>query len=234
MFPLRFNPVISDMFAYGERVMADRRINPREDLLTAIAQSKLGNELLPQEFLDGSWLLIIFAGNDTSRNSLSGTIRLMTEFPDQRAMVLDDPSLIPKMSEEALRMVSPVIHMRRTALEDTELNGQKIAKDEKLVLWYGAGNRDTDIFPDPDTFNMHRNNVDKHVAFGHGVHKCLGSRIAKMQLRLAFEQIFDRFPNIHWTGKQTISPNPLVHAISSLQVNLYGPNGKRPVQISVK
>ena len=234
MFPFRFNPVVNDMFAYGERVMAERRINPREDLLTAIAQSKLGGELLPQEFLDGSWLLIIFAGNDTSRNSLSGTIRLMTEFPDQRAMVLDDPSLIPQMSEEALRMVSPVMHMRRTALEDTELNGQKIAKDEKLVLWYGAANRDADIFPDPDTFNMHRNNVDKHIAFGHGVHKCLGSRIAKMQLRLAFEKIFDRFPDIHWTGKQTISPNPLVHAISSLQVNLYGPNGKRPTQIAVK
>jgi len=233
MFPFRFNSVVNDMFAYGERVMADRRVNPREDLLTVIAQSKLGGELLPQEFLDGSWLLIIFAGNDTSRNSLSGTIRLMTEFPDQRALVLDDPSLIPQMSEEALRMVSPVMHMRRTALEDTELNGQKIAKDEKLVLWYGAANRDPDIFPNPDIFNMHRDNVEKHVAFGHGVHKCLGSRIAKMQLRMAFERIFDRFPNIHWTGKQTIAPNPLVHAISSLQVNLYGPNGKRPTKVAV-
>ena len=234
MFPFRFNPVVNDMFVYGERVMADRRINPREDLLTAIAKSKLGGELLPQEFLDGSWLLIIFAGNDTSRNSLSGAIRLITQFPDQRAMVLDDPSLIPKMSEEALRMVSPVMHMRRTALEDTELNGQRIAKDEKLVLWYGAANRDPDIFPNPDDFNIQRDNAEKHIAFGHGVHKCLGSRIAKMQLRLAFERIFDRFPNISWTGKQTIAPNPLVHAISSLQVNLYGPNGRRPTQVSVK
>jgi cytochrome P450 len=233
MFPFRFNPVVNEMFAYGERVMADRRANPRKDLLTAIAQSKLGGELLPQDFLDGSWLLIIFAGNDTSRNSLSGTIRLMTQFPDQRAMVLDDPSLIPKMSEEALRMVSPVMHMRRTALEDTELNGQMIAKDEKLVLWYVAANRDADVFPNPDTFNMLRPNVEKHIAFGHGVHKCLGSRIAKMQLRLAFERIFDRFPDISWTGKQTISPNSLVHAISSLQVNLYGPNGKRPTKVAV-
>ena len=158
----------------------------------------------------------------------------MTEFPDQRKMVLEDPSLIPKMSEEALRMVSPVIHMRRTALEDTELNGQKIAKDEKVVLWYGAANRDPSIFPNPDVFDMHRSNVNNHIAFGHGVHKCLGSRIAKMQLRLAFERIFERFPNITWTGKQKISPNPLVHAISSLQVNLYGPNGKRPAKVSVK
>ena len=151
---------------------------------------------------------------------------------EERAMVLNDPSLIPQMSEEALRMVSPVMHMRRTATEDTELNGQKIAKDEKVVLWYGAANRDPDVFSDPDVFNMHRSNADKHLAFGHGVHKCLGSRIAKMQLQLAFEQIFDRFPHIHWTGKQTISPNPLVHAISSLQANLYGPDGKRPVQVA--
>jgi cytochrome P450 len=231
LFPFRFNPVVNDMFAYGERVMADRRANPRDDLLTVIAQSKLNDELLPQDFLDGSWLLIIFAGNDTSRNSLSGTIRLLTEFPDQRALVLEDPSLIPQMSEEALRMVSPVMHMRRTATEDTELNGQKIARDEKVVLWYGAANRDPSVFPDPDRFDLHRPNVEKHIAFGHGVHKCLGSRIAKMQLRLAFERILDRFPNIAWTGKQTIAPNPLVHAISSMQVNLYGIGGKRPVKV---
>ena len=233
LLPFRFNRVVEDMFAYGERVMADRRARPREDLLTVIAQSTMGNELMSQEFLDGSWLLIIFAGNDTSRNSLSGTIRLMTEFPEQRAMVLDDPALIPRMSEEALRMVSPVMHMRRTATQDTELNGQQIAKDEKVVLWYGAANRDPDLFPEPNTFNMLRDNVDKHIAFGHGVHKCLGSRIAKMQLRMAFERIFERFPNIHWTGKQKIAPNPLVHAISSMTVNIYGPDGKRPVRVAV-
>jgi len=214
--------------------MADRRANPREDLLTVIAQSQLGGEDLPQEFLHGSWLLIIFAGNDTSRNSLSGTIRLLTEFQDQRQMVIEDPALIPKMTHEALRLVSPVQYMRRTAMEDTELNGQKIAKDEKVVMWYGAANRDPSIFPDPDRFNMMRPNVDKHLAFGHGVHKCLGSRIAQMQLRLSFEKILERFPNIHWTGKQKISPNILVHAISSLSVNLYGPDGKRPTQIQGK
>ena len=234
LFPYNFFKAVNEMFAYGEEVMADRRKNPRKDLLTAIANSTIGNEPLQQEFLDGSWLLIIFAGNDTSRNSLSGTIRLMTEFQDQRQMILSDPSLIPQMSQEALRLVSPVQHMRRTALEDTEINGQRIAKDEKVAMWYGAANRDPDIFPDPDKFDMMRDNVDKHLAFGHGVHKCLGSRIAQMQLRVAFERIFDRFPNIHWTGKQRIAPNALVHAISSLTVNLYGPDGKRPTQVQVK
>jgi cytochrome P450 len=234
MFPKRFSKAIKDMFKYGEAVMADRRANPREDLLTVIAQSQLGGEDLSQEYLDGSWLLIIFAGNDTSRNSLSGTIRLLTEFEDQRQMVLDDPSLIPKMSQEALRLVSPVQYMRRTATEDTELRGQKIAKDEKIVMWYGAANRDPRIFPDPNKFDMMRDNVDKHLSFGHGVHKCLGSRIAQMQLRLSFEKILERFPDIHWTGKQTISPTILVHAVSSLKVNLYGKNGRRPTQVQVK
>ena len=234
LFPYNFFKAVNEMFAYGEEVMADRRKNPRKDLLTAIANSTIGNEPLQQEFLDGSWLLIIFAGNDTSRNSLSGTIRLMTEFQDQRQMILSDPSLIPQMSQEALRLVSPVQHMRRTALEDTEINGQRIAKDEKVAMWYGAANRDPSIFPDPNKFDMMRDNVDKHLAFGHGVHKCLGSRIAQMQLRVAFERIFDRFPNIHWTGKQRIAPNALVHAISSLTVNLYGPDGKRPTQVQVK
>lgn len=234
MFPFRFSKVVEEMFDYGARVMADRRKNPREDLLTVIAHSKLNNENLPQEYLDGSWLLIIFAGNDTTRNSLSGTIKLMTEWPEQRQMVLDDPSLIPVMSEEALRMVSPVKHMRRTAMEDTEINGQKIAKDEKVVMWYGAGNRDPDVFPNPDVFDMTRENVSKHIAFGHGVHKCLGSRVAQMQLRTAYEQIFERFPDIEFTGEIKYAPNALVHAISKLKVNLYGRGNTKPTRVQVK
>ena len=197
-------------------------------------RSKLGGEDLPQEYLDGSWLLIIFAGNDTSRNSLSGTVRLLTEFEDQRQMVINTPDLIPKMLQESLRLVSPVQYMSCIAMEDTELNGQKIAENERVVMWYGAANRDPDIFPDPDRFDMMRDNVDKHLAFGHGVHKCLGSRIAQMQLRLSFQKILERFPNIHWTGKQVISPTVLVHAVSSLSVNLYGSNGERPTQHQVR
>ncbi|MGB0906192.1 MAG: cytochrome P450 [Maricaulaceae bacterium] len=220
MFIPRYVKNVKQMFAYGQRVMADRRANPRNDLLTVIAQSTLGGEELPQEYLDGSWLLIIIAGNDTTRNSLSGSMRLLTEFPDQKQMLIDDPTLIPKMSQESLRMVSPVMNMRRTAMEDTELGGQKIAKDEKVIFWYGAANRDPSVFTDPDRFDILRPNADKHLAFGHGPHKCLGSRIANMQLRIAYEKILDRFPDIHWTGEQTITPNNFVHAISSLKVKL--------------
>ena len=231
-FPFRFEKILHDMFSYGERVMADRIRNPREDLLTTIANATLGEKPLSQSYLDGSWLLIIFAGNDTTRNSLSGTIRLLTEFPEQRQMVLDDPSLIERMSHEALRMVSPVMHMRRTAMEDTEIAGQRIAKDEKVIMWYGAANRDPSVFPNPDQFDMMRDNVDKHLAFGHGVHRCLGNRVAQLQLKMAYERILERFPNIYWTGKQKIEPIILVHAISSLEVNLYGKDGKRPVMVA--
>ncbi|MBR9825719.1 MAG: cytochrome P450 [Alphaproteobacteria bacterium] len=233
-FPIKFYHYVNEMFDYGERVMADRRNNPRRDLMTAIANTQMAGKPLPQEYLDGSWLLIIFAGNDTTRNSLSGTIRLMTEFPDQREKVIANRDLIPRMANEAIRMISPVQHMRRTALEDTELNGQRIAKDEKLILWYPAANRDPSVFADPDRFDLERENWDKHLAFGHGPHKCLGQKIAQMQLQLAFKRILDRFPNIQWTGKQTIAPNTLVHAISSLEVDLYGLEGKRPTQVQVK
>ncbi len=220
LFIPRYIKNVSEMFAYGERVMADRRANPRDDLLTVIAQSTLDGEPLGQEYLDGSWLLIIFAGNDTTRNSLSGTIRLLTEFPGEKQKLLEAPSLIPGMIQESLRMTSPVIHMRRTTTQDTELAGQKIGKDEKVILWFGAANRDPDIFENPDTFDIERANAAKHFAFGHGPHKCLGSRIAQLQLRLASEKILDRFPNITWTGEQTIAPNNFVHAVSRLMVTL--------------
>ena len=231
--PFRFKGMLKEMFAYGEAIMADRRKNPREDLLTLIAHAELDGEHMPQSFLDGSWLLIIFAGNDTTRNSLSGTMRLMTQFPEQRQMILDDPSLIPKMTQEALRMVSPVVTMRRTATQDTQIGEQRIAENEKVIMWYGAANRDPSVFENPDVFDLTRDNVEKHMAFGLGVHRCLGNRIAQMQLSMAYERILERFPNIVWTGKQKIEPIILVHAISSLTANLYGKDGKRTTRVAM-
>lgn len=220
MFIPRFKKNVNEMFDYGERVMAERRANPRNDLLSVIANSTLEDEPLTQAYMDGSWLLIIFAGNDTTRNSLSGTMRLLTEFPKQRRKVMEDRSLLPNMVQEGLRMTSPVIHMRRTATQDTELAGQKIAQNEKLILWYGAANRDPDVFDNPDKFDVTRANANKHLAFGHGPHKCLGSRIAQLQLQLTYEKIFDRFPNIKWTGEQKIAPNNFVHAVQKLMIKI--------------
>lgn len=220
MVIIRATYYIQQMFKYGENILADRRNNPRDDLLTAIAQAEVDGDVLSQDFLDGAWLLIIFAGNDTTRNSLSGTMRLLTQFPKIKQRLLEDPSLIPTMVPEALRMVSPVMHMRRTATKDTEIRGQKIARGEKVVLFYGAANRDPEIFSEPDHFQMGRNNAGDHLAFGLGPHVCLGQRIATMQLEVAYTKILERFPNVEWTGNIDILPGNFVHGIHKLEVDL--------------
>lgn len=224
LFVAQFYWNLRQMFRYGEKVLKDRRRKPRNDLLSLIANTDIDGAPMNQDFLDGSWLLIIFAGNDTTRNSLSGTMRLLTQFPDQKHMLLDDPSLMPKLVPEALRLVSPVMYMRRTALEDAEFSGQPIAKGEKVVMWFGAANRDPEIFADPDTMDIHRENARDHIAFGRGAHVCLGKHIAIMQLETAYRRILDRFPDIEWTGKQSHAPNNFVHAISSLEVKLGKPH----------
>lgn len=219
---MSFMAKIQEMFDYGRDILDDRRKAPRDDLLSAIANAELEGEELPEHFLDGSWLLIIFAGNDTTRNSISGTVKLLTEFPDQKAKLLQNRSLLPGMVDEAIRMISPVIHMRRTATCDTELSGQKIAEGEKVVIWYGSANRDETVFDDPDNFDIERKNAKDHLAFGLGPHVCLGQRVANMQLTAAFEKILTRFPKIEWTGEIEIAPTNFVHAISRLGVDLNG------------
>ena len=213
---------VLDMFEFGKHELLTRRENPREDMLSAIANAKIDGEFLSDEFLDGSWLLIVFAGNDTTRNSLSGTMRLLTEFPDEKAKLIADPDKIANMVHEAIRMVSPVMYMRRTATRDAEINDQPIGEGEKVVMYYGAANRDPSVFADPDRFDVERANAKDHIAFGIGPHVCLGQRVANMQLEAAYRQILARFPGVRWTGNQEIAPNNFVHAISKLEVNLNG------------
>ncbi len=221
-FLMKFLTEMTALFSYGREVLHERRKTPREDLLSAIANAQINGELLSEEYLDGSWLLILFAGNDTTRNSLSGTIRLLSEFQEQRSLLLSDWGHLPNTVNEAIRMISPVIHMRRTATCDTELRGQKIAEGEKVVLYYGAANRDPYLFENPDTFDITRKNAGDHLAFGLGPHVCLGKRTANMQLETAIRKILIRFPKIQWTGDIEIAPNNFVHAISRLEVNLNG------------
>ena len=215
-----FMSEIQAMFDFGRSVMKDRRENPKEDLLSAIAHTEIEGEQLNEEFLDGSWLLIVFAGNDTTRNSLSGTMKLITQFPEIRSQLKDNPDLFPKFVQEAIRMVSPVTYMRRTATRDSEIGGQAIAEGEKVVMFYPAANRDPAKFEDPDTFKIERNNSHEHLAFGSGPHVCIGQRVANMQLESAYRQILSRFPNVKWTGRGTLAPNNFVHAISSLEIDL--------------
>lgn len=217
---LTFLSEVQAMFDYGRDLLSKRRADPQEDLLSAIANVEVDGELLSPEFLDGSWLLIVFAGNDTTRNSLSGTMKLLTQFPDVRAALLADDSKFPNFVHEAIRMVSPVTYMRRTATSETELGGQKIGEGEKVVMMYAAANRDPAKFGHPHTFDIARSNAKEHLAFGLGPHVCIGQKVANMQLETAYRHILRRFPDVKWTGNGTIAPNPFVHAISSLEVDL--------------
>jgi len=217
---MTFMQEVQALFDYGQHMLQARRKEPRNDLLSAIANVEIDGELLPDEYLDGAWLLIVFAGNDTTRNSISGTMRLLTEFADAKAELVANPELLPNAVNEAIRMVSPVMYMRRTATRDTELRGQKIAEGEKVIMYYGAANRDPSVFANPDVFDIHRSNAKDHLAFGIGAHVCLGQRVANMQLEAAYRQILTRFPNISWTGEQTIAPNNFTHSVVSLMVDI--------------
>ena len=213
-----FNNMIDEMFEYGRDIMNAKRKNPSDDLLSAIANAELEGQQLSPEFLDGSWLLIIFAGNDTTRNTLSGAIKLLTENPDQKQKLIDNPELMPNFLQECIRMISPVMHMRRTTTCETEVGGQLMGPGEKLVMWYGAANRDPDIFLNPDKFDIERANADKHLAFGIGRHTCIGKPVALMQLEESYKQILARFPDIRMSGDWKVAPNNFVHAIQEMPV----------------
>ena len=213
-----FNTMVDEMFEYGRFILKAKRKNPENDLLSAIANAEINGEKLSDEFLDGSWLLINFAGNDTTRNTISGGIKLLHENQKQKEMLIDNLELLPNFINETVRCVSPVIHMRRTSLEETEINGQKIGPFEKIALWYGAANRDPDIFEDPDKFNILRDNADKHLAFGIGRHTCIGKPVALMQLQEFYSQFLTRFQDFEMNGDWKVAPNNFVHAIQEMPI----------------
>jgi cytochrome P450 len=217
-FVNEFQANVAEMFEYGRTILHKRRLDPQPDLLSAIARAQLDGDLLCDEYLDGAWLLIVFAGNDTTRNTISGTMKLLTEFPDQQAKLVARPELIGGAVNEFIRMVSPVIYMRRTAARDVEIGGQRIGEGEKVVMFYGAANRDPAMFPDPDRLDVERGNADRHIAFGFGPHVCVGKRVAQMQLEAVYSQLLRRFPDMRYTGGIDVAPNNFVYAIRKLPV----------------
>ncbi len=223
-FVADFNSNVEEMFAYGLHMLHKRRQDPQADLMTAIARAQVDGEFLSDEYLDGSWLLIVFAGNDTTRNTLSGAMKLLSEFPEQKAKLAAHPELLPNAANEFIRMVSPVIYMRRTALQDAEVAGQKVAEGEKVVMYYGAANRDAAVFDRPDELDVARQNADKHIAFGYGPHVCIGKRVAQIQLEEAYRQLLARLPDVEWTGEIDIAPNNFVHAIRKLGIRFTASN----------
>ena len=134
--------------------------------------------------------------------------------------LLKNKDLMPNFLQECIRMVSPVMHMRRTSTCETQIGEQRIGKGEKIIMWYGAANRDPSVFMNPNQFDIERENADKHLAFGIGRHTCIGKPVALMQLEEAYKQILSRFPDIHMNGKWKVAPNNFVHAIQEMPVKI--------------
>jgi cytochrome P450 len=198
---------------------ARKKEPPKFDLISMLAHDESTNDMSPQELL-GNIILLIVGGNDTIRNSISGGVLALNQNPDQYEKLLQNPGLIPKMVPEIIRWQTPLAHMARTALQDTELGGKQIKKGDRLAMWYISGNRDEDYIDDADKFIIDRANPRTHTAFGYGVHRCVGNRLAEMQLRVMWEEINKRFSRVEVTGDPVLLASSFVHGIRELPVTL--------------
>jgi cholest-4-en-3-one 26-monooxygenase len=190
-----------EMFMYANQLVEERKRSPRDDetLLSVLMAAEVDGEKLSEVEFDSFFLLLAVAGNETTRNLISGGMLALLEYPEQRDRLLRDPSMIPTAVEEMLRWVSPVMYFRRTATRDTEIRGHKIREGDKVTIWYGSANRDEEIFPDGDRFDVGRA-PNEHLAFGIGHHFCLGANLARLEIQIMFEELLRRLPDLAPNG----------------------------------
>jgi cytochrome P450 len=196
-----------------------RAPSERLDFVTALANAPATRDMTPMEYL-GTLILLIVGGNDTTRNSITGGVLALNENPAEYQKLRDDPGLIPNMVSEIIRWQTPLAHMRRTATQDTELAGKAIAKGDKVVMWYVSANRDEAVFEHPNEFHIDRENARQHLAFGIGVHFCMGSRLAEMQLRVLWEETLARFRRVEVVGPPRRVRSTFVKGYSELPVRV--------------
>ncbi|HKI66911.1 MAG TPA: cytochrome P450 [Solirubrobacterales bacterium] len=213
---------IEQIFARCSTMIAARRENPTDDLTSVLVHAEVDGEQIEEHEIVMGFFLLVAAGNDSTRSTYSSAMRALMESPDQRQMLVEDPSLIPGAVEEALRMFPAFAHFRRTATEDTELNGKKIKQGEKVVMWYASSNRDATRYEDPDRFDVHRN--PEHQAFGAGGrHFCLGAALARLELKILLEETLARYPNMEISGKPVFVESGFLNQLKSLPVRLRPP-----------
>ncbi|MDA1208215.1 MAG: cytochrome P450, partial [Proteobacteria bacterium] len=196
-----------------------RKANPGDDLVSMLAVGEDTKNMEPLEFL-GNLILLIVGGNDTTRNSMSGGVYALNQFPEEFKKLKDNPALIPNMVAEIIRWQTPLAYMRRTANHDVTLNGKDIKAGDQLLMWYVSGNRDDAVFDRPNDLIIDRKNARQHLSFGFGIHRCMGNRLAEMQLRVLWEEILTRFEDITVLAEPERTYSSFVKGYTKMMVTL--------------
>ncbi|MDX6717069.1 MAG: hypothetical protein QOH30_3627, partial [Baekduia sp.] len=210
---------VPEIFARCSALIAERRENPTDDLMSVLVHADIDGEKLEEHEIVMGFFLLVAAGNDSTKATFCSGMRALLEDPEQRQLVLDDPSLIPGAVEEALRMFPAFAHFRRTATRDVELNGAQIREGDKVVMWYVSSNRDETRYEDPDHFDVRRN--PEHQAFGAGGrHFCLGTALARLELQILLQETLARYPAMELNGRPEFAESPFINQLKTLPVRL--------------
>ncbi|MCL4141700.1 UNVERIFIED_CONTAM: hypothetical protein GTU68_053339 [Idotea baltica] len=204
---------------YFEMLWEDRRKNPGDDLVTMLVHGEATKDMPTAAHL-GNLLLLIVGGNDTTRNTMSGSVYGLNKFSDQYDKLIANPALVPSMVPEIIRWQTPLSYMRRTANFDTTIGEKQIRKNDQILMWYVSANRDEDVFTNANVIDIERENADRHLSFGYGVHFCMGSRLAELQLRILWEEILGRFERVETQGEPEHVFSSFVKGYSALPVKV--------------
>ena len=197
----------------------NQRVNapPAGDLISMLAHGEATRNMEPREYF-GNVVLLTVGGNDTTRNTISGSVLALNQNPDQYRKLRENPGLIPSMVSETIRWQTPLAHMRRMALSDFEIGGKTIRKGDKVVMWYVSGNRDDEVIENPNAYIIDRERPRQHISFGFGIHRCVGNRLAELQLKIIWEEILKRFPDIVVTAEPNRTFSSFVKGYTDLKV----------------
>jgi cytochrome P450 len=204
---------------YFTGLWEERLKNPGNDLVSMLAHGDDTKDISPMNYL-GNLLLLIVGGNDTTRNSMSGSVYALNKFPEQYDKLIANPALIPKMVAELIRWQTPLAYMRRTANRDCDIGGKQIKQGDQILMWYASGNRDSDVFDNADELDIERPNARQHLSFGFGIHRCMGNRLAELQLRILWEEILTRFEKIEVLSEPERTFSSFVNGYTHLPVKV--------------